>query len=266
MKPLTNYLRFIEDNFRIINKQGEEVQFTPNEVQARYAEEATGKDIILKARQQGFSSLILAIFTTDFILKQNSRSVVVADIDENAEELLDRVKMYIRSYEDINNTKVPLKYNSKSELYNRATDSRYTIGTAKSTEFGRSKTITNLHLSEAAFYPNLGKILKGAGNAVVPDGRYILETTANGYNEFKTLWDECELGNKAFKPLFFPAGDFYTSEELTNKRRESLTEADYLQEYPETPQDAFQTSGRCYFDLMALRDLLRLTKEPLHVS
>lgn len=263
MKPLKNYLAFIRDNVTIIDKNGEEVPFEPNAVQSKYAEQASGKDIILKARQQGFSSLILAIFTTDFILKENSRSVIVADVDENAQELLDRVKHYIRSYEHINKVKVPLKYNSKNELYNSATNARYTIGTAKSTEFGRSKTITNLHLSEAAFYPNLGKILKGAGNAVVPQGRYILETTANGYNEFKQLWDECELGNKNFKPLFFKASDFYTDEQLTNKRREAITEADYLQEYPENPADAFQTSGQCYFNLESLRQLINLTKEPV---
>lgn len=265
MKPLANYLPFIADNFRIIDKNGEEVPFIPNDVQERYAKEASGKDIILKARQQGFSSFILAVFTTDFILKDNSRSVVVADIEENAQELLDRVKQYIKSYEDINKVKVPLKYNSKTELFNAATGARYTIGTAKATEFGRSKTITNLHLSEAAFYPNLSKILKGAGNAVVPTGRFILETTANGYNEFKTLWDESIMGNKEFKPLFFRASDFYTEEELNTKRRQAITESDYLQEFPETPSDAFQTSGRCYFDLSALRAYDLRTKEPINV-
>lgn len=265
MKPLSNYLPFIEENFRIINKEGEEVPFIPNEVQQRYAEESSGNDIILKARQQGFSSFILAVFTADFILKENARCVVVADIEENAQELLDRVKQYIKSYEDINNTVVPLKYNSKTELYNKDTNARYTIGTAKATEFGRSKTITNLHLSEAAFYPNLSKILKGAGNAVVPSGRFILETTANGYNEFKTLWDDAEKGEKDFKPLFFKASDFYTEEELTRKRRQAITESDYLQEFPETPNDAFQTSGQCYFDLEALRAYSERIREPLHV-
>lgn len=265
MKPIANYLPFIRDNFTIINKEGVEVPFTPNRVQERYAHEASGHDIILKARQQGFSSLILAVFTTDFILKENARCVVVADIEENAQELLDRVKHYIRSYERINNVKVPLKYNSKTELYNQATNGRYTIGTAKATEFGRSKTITNLHLSEAAFYPNLGKILKGAGNAVVPTGRYILETTANGYNEFKTLYDEAEIGNKDFKPLFFKASDFYTALELETKRRQAITESDYLQEFPETPSDAFQTSGQCYFDLEALRSYAQRTKEPIRI-
>jgi hypothetical protein len=265
MKPLSNYLPFIRDNFKIIDKEGNEVHFDPNDVQVRYAEEGSGHDIILKARQQGFSSFILAVFTTDFILKENARCVVVADIEENAQELLDRVKQYIKSYEEINNTKVPLKYNSKTELYNKATNARYTIGTAKATEFGRSKTITNLHLSEAAFYPNLSKILKGAGNAVVPTGRFILETTANGYSEFKTLWDEAELGNKDFKPLFFAASDFYSEEELERKRRQAISESDYLQEFPESPADAFQTSGQCYFDLEALRAYITRVKEPLNV-
>jgi hypothetical protein len=263
MKPIANYLPFIRDNFTIIDKQGEEVSFVPNPVQERYAHEASGHDIILKARQQGFSSLILAVFTTDFILKENSRSVIVADIEENAQELLDRVKHYIRSYEKINNTKVPLKYNSKSELYNQATNGRYTIGTAKATEFGRSKTITNLHLSEAAFYPNLSKILKGAGNAVVPNGRYILETTANGYNPFRELWVEAEMGNKDFKPLFYRASDFYTEQELDTKRRQAITENDYLQEFPESPSDAFQTSGQCYFDMESLRAYDSRTKVPV---
>jgi hypothetical protein len=74
VKPFTNYLPFIKDNFLIIDKNGEEVPFTPNTVQERYAQEASGKDIILKARQQGFSSLILAIFTTDFLFKKCSCS------------------------------------------------------------------------------------------------------------------------------------------------------------------------------------------------
>jgi hypothetical protein len=51
----------------------------------------SGFDVILKARQQGFSSVILAMFTADFLLKENSRSVIVADIDDNATELLDTV-------------------------------------------------------------------------------------------------------------------------------------------------------------------------------
>jgi|SRR3990167_1136902 len=250
---------FIESYLRIVNKQGEEVPFVLNKIQDKYLEEDyTGHDFILKARQQGFSSLILALFTKDFLAKENSRSVIVADIAENATELLDRVKFYIQSFEEKAQTKVPLKYNSKYELYNETLKSRYTIGTADNTDFGRSKTITNLHLSEAAFYLHLDKIIAGAGQAVVENGRFIIETTANGFNFARDLWYDSELGQTTFKPLFYPASDFYSPEFLARKKLE-LKET-YSQEYPNTAEDAFLASGDSYFDKESLRWYLENAK------
>lgn len=246
------YRKFIEDNLTIVNKKGEEVDFLLNLIQSRYLlVDSIWYDYILKARQQGFSSLILAVFTGDFILKENSRSVVVADISDNAQELLDRVKFFLRSYERKNNIKIPLKYNSKYELFYEGMNTRYTIGTSTNIDFGRSKTITNLHLSEFNFYNNPQALLAGALQAVVPDkGKVIIETTANGFNEGKTLWDECELGEKPFKPLFYPASKFYDQEFLKRKRQE-LGRL-FPQEYPETATEAFITSGDTYFDKQAL--------------
>lgn len=256
----SGYKRFIETRLNIVNKQSETVPFILNKIQERYLmEDSSGRDVILKARQQGFSSLILAIFTFDFILKDNQRNVIVADISDNASELLDRVKFYIKSYEDIRGVKVPLKYNSKYELFNEATSSRYTIGTADNVDFGRSKTINNLHLSEAAFYGNLEKMFSGAMQAVVPEGRIIIETTANGYGYFKTFWDECKLGERPFKPLFYKASDFYSPEFLANKRME-LKEL-YPQEYPESDTEAFLSSGEMFFSSESLKWYLDQAKE-----
>ncbi len=252
----------------IVNKEAVEVPFELNPVQRSFVGKATGRDIILKARQQGFSSLILAAFTADFILKDNSRSVIVADKADNAMELLERVKWYIASWERKmsemhgKKVKVPLKYNSKYELANEHNNTKYTIGTAENVEFGRSKTITNLHLSEAAFYPHLSKLLAGALQAVVPDGKVVIETTANGFNEFKTLWEEAELGERDFQPLFFRASDFY-DQEFLNKKRKELGDQLFMQEYPETPQEAFITSGESYFDKFAMQDYLALARSPV---
>lgn len=257
------YKKFIETRLRIVNKKAENVPFVLNKIQDRYLlEDSTGRDVILKARQQGFSSLILAIFTADFLLKDNQRNVIVADIADNASELLDRVKWYIKSYEEMVGRKINLKYNSKYELFNLETNSRYTIGTADNTDFGRSKTITNLHMSEAAFYHNLEKIMAGAGTAVVPDGRFIIETTANGFNEFKTFWDECKLGERPFKPLFYKASDFYDDTFLVSEkaRLKNL----YPQEYPQTDTEAFLTSGEMYFNPEALKYYMENSIETKH--
>lgn len=255
-----DYKRYIEDNFFLVDKNAEYVPFKLNSIQAMYSEETSRRNIVLKARQQGFSSYILARFTTDFILQENSQSVIVADIDENAEALLERVKLYLRSWEEKNGFKIPLKYNSKSVLVNEAMNSKYTIGTAKSTEFGRSKTITNLHLSEAAFYPNLSKIMAGAGTAVTPNGYIVLETTANGFNEFKDFWDKSEMGDTGFKSLFYRASDFY-DEEFLRMEKARLGRL-YNQEYPDSALEAFLTSGDPYFNQDSLASYLRNIKQP----
>ncbi|HEX9008623.1 MAG TPA: hypothetical protein VF837_05170, partial [Patescibacteria group bacterium] len=232
---------FIETYLHLVDKTGTDVPFKLNSIQEKYlTQDFTGHDVILKARQQGFSSVILAMFTKDFIAKENSRSVIVADIADNASELLDRVKYYIKSFEDSAKTKVPLKYNSKYEIFNEAINSRYTIGTADNSDFGRSKTITNLHLSEFAFYPNPEKLFAGAMQAVVPDGKVIIETTANGFNFFKKFWEECKTGERPFKPLFYKASDFYDAPTLATKKLE-LQDL-FQQEYPETDTEAFLAS------------------------
>jgi hypothetical protein len=253
------YKLFIEDNLTIINKEGVEVPFILNKAQNYVAENGTGKDFVLKARQEGISAFELATFTADFILAENSTSVVVADNSDNAQGLLERVKWYIDSYERKNNVKIPLKYNSKYELHNAANNAKYIIGTAQNVEVGRSRTVRNAHLSEALFYPHFRKLLASLLQAVVPGGKVMIESTANGFNEGKTFWDETVLGETGFNPIFLPGSFLYTPEFLEGKRKE-LGRL-YDQEYPETPEIAFITSGESYFDTEAMRWYLEQCKE-----
>lgn len=260
---MPDYVRFIEENLAIVDKAGNAVPFILNSIQRRYLVEDVPvglPHLVLKARQQGFSSVILARFLADFIYKPNSRSVVVADIAENATTLLSRLKFYLDMYNEKAPEPIPLKYNSKNELVNALNGSVYTIGTAKNAEFGRSQTITNLHLSEAALYPDLNKIKAGAGSAVVPGGYYVMETTANGFNEFKSLWDDSQKGESGFVPLFYGASESYAPDFLNQKRRE-LKEK-YRQEFPDSPIEAFITSGSPYFDRDSLEwyDSVKSTK------
>lgn len=258
------YEKFIEQRLDIIDKQGQIVPFIPNNPQRKFAELATGKDILLKARQEGFSSFVGGVYTGDFILDANSHSVVIADVSDNAIGLLDKVKFYLQSYEERTGVKIPLKYNSKYELVNELLNSKYQIGTAENTEFGRSKTIKNLHMSEAAFYKHFRKLLASALQAVRPDGRVVIETTANGFNEFKEFWDESEMGETGFNPLFFSASQFYTQDFLDQKKKE-LSRL-YPQEYPETPIEAFIASGEMYFDKSALQNYYEVTKHAQTIS
>lgn len=252
----SKYQRFIEERLSIIDKNGQDVPFVLNAPQQAFIKRSTGKDIILKARQQGFSSLVGAIFLADFLLDENSVSIVLADNSDNATGLLEKVKYYLKSYEAKTKIKIPLKYNSKYELVNEAINTRYQIGTAENTEFGRSKTIKNLHMSEAAFYPHLRKMMASALQAVRPDGRVVIETTANGFNEFKDFWNESEREETGFNPLFFKASEFYDAAFLAQKKKELGNL--YTQEYPETPQEAFLASGDLFFNRESLTYYLSL--------
>lgn len=255
------YEKFIESRFSIIDKQGQEVPFILNAPQKQFTAKATGKDILLKARQEGFSSEVEGIFTADFILDANSNSVVIADITDNAIGLLDKVKYFLKSYEIKTGFKIPLKYNSKYELVNEVLNSKYIVGTAENVEFGRSKTIKNLHMSEAFFYKYFGKLLASALQAVRPDGRVVIESTANGFNEGKEFWDLSILGETGFNPLFFKASDFYSKEFLDQKRKELGRY--FSQEYPESAEEAFLTSGDVYFSTESLKWYLDNTKETI---
>lgn len=258
-------VRFVQDKFSLVDKEARRVPFVLNPIQAQFvSQDKTGKDIVLKARQQGFSSINLADHAVDFIHKENAECVVLADLADNATTLLSRVKGYIKSYEEASQIKVPMKYNSKYEMANEAMNSRITIGTAENAEFGRSRTITKLLMTEAAFYKNFRKLLASALQALSPTGEVVIETTANGFNEFKEFWDASEMGETGFAALFYGASRFYSPDFLEQKKRE-LGRL-YQQEYPETAIEAFLTSGDPYFDQERLRDYLNRVSQPLATS
>jgi hypothetical protein len=154
-----------------------------------------------------------------------------------------------------------MKYNTRNELYNNTMRSKYTIGTAQNVQFGRSKTISNLHLSEGAFFPDMQKILASALQAVTPDGRAIIETTANGYNFFRDFWIDCMQGRRNFKPIFYGASSFYDQEFLASKKLE--LDRDFQQEYPENWMEAFLASGDTYFTKEALEYYLKEAIDPI---
>lgn len=260
------YIKAIEENFTIIDKDKKEVPFKLNVAQIHFLENLTERNVILKARKMGFSSVLLAVACIKFLLGKNERCVSMS-FDKNAStKQLERAKHFIKSYERINNVTVPLKYNSKNELVWQGENEDGTnftnalrIGTAKSAGFGRGDDITFLHLTEVSLAANLEQLLAGAGEAVVRNTIITLETTANGYNEFKTFWDEASAGARNYKALFY-SPEWEYDEQFLNRKRLELGRL-FDQEFPMTPELAFIASGNLYFDKDSLQILIKQTKE-----
>ena len=260
------YKRFIEENFTIIDKNKTEVPFILNPAQLHFLKELTERNVILKARKMGFSSLLLAIACTKFLTGKNEQCVSMSFDKDASSKQLSRAKHFLKSYERINKTQIPLKYNSKTEMSwegIREDGSTYTnilrVGTAKSTGFGRGDDITFLHLTEVSLASNLDELLAGVGEAVVNNAIITMETTANGYNDFKTFWDEASVGSRGYKCLFYSPEWEYDKEFLDRKKRELGRLFD--QEFPMTPEIAFIASGNQFFDKIALQAYLEQTVE-----
>lgn len=256
------YEKFMADFFTIIDKEKQEVPFIANPAQQslNYHMERYFNILVLKARKMGFSSDALGIAAAKFITGRNEKCMSMSFDQTASDKQLARAKQYIKAYELQNNVKVPMKYNSKSEMVWEGMDENgrpfmntLRVGTAKNTSFGRGDDITFLHLTEVSL-SDVPLLLAGVGEACVAGAHKILETTANGFNSYKTFWDEAMLNSKGFACLFYSPEWEYDNEFLATKAK-NLGRL-FQQEYPMTPEEAFIASGEMYVDRLALARLL----------
>lgn len=256
-KPET-YQQFMQNEFTIIDKDRNEVPFVLNKAQEHFLHNLGPLNNVLKNRKQGISSVSLGIAVTKFLMGQNERCVSVSFIDSSAHQQLQRAKHFLESYQRLNGVRMPLKYDNKSEWVYAPTDEKgnvlYTntlrVGSAKSKSFGRGDDITFLHITEAAFAGDLEGLKSGIGEAVTNDSITILETTANGYDQFKTHWDETEAGRTTYKNFFYDP--FWTYDKAFVEAKRANLGRLGAQEYPYTAKEAFLTSGLPYFEHEAM--------------
>lgn len=292
------YQDAIEKLFFIVDKSGKAIPYKLNEPQLKILQSLTGRDYILKARQEGISSLLLAIFTIDFLMIENISCVVISHETGATQKLLDKVKFYLDSLKTTFPGELPykLKYDTKNEIQNESKNSRFYIGTAGARAFGRGVTIQNLHVSELNFYQDQERIMLGLLQAVPKEGRIFIESTANGVGNFgANLWKKAKNGDTVFKPHFLPwymmkeyahpihqgfvlddeekelAAKYSLTNEQLNWRRRKIKELSgnidsFNQEYPATDEEAFIVSGNPIWSPTMLKKYLLKCKDPLKIG
>jgi hypothetical protein len=268
---MIDYAKFFAANLEIIDKHGKIVPFLLNPPQLRFLDELERLMLLLKARQMGFSAEVLGMYTTDFLLEENLNIVVISHEGEATKKLFRRVKFYLESFLR-KQTLYPgltlkdlLETDNRNEIVNRLNGCHYYIGTAGAKAFGRGDTIHRLHGSEVAFWPNLQEVLAGLLNALTQDGIGVLESTANGYNEYQQMWSKAEMGESAFKNFFAPYHELPEYQEPGWKERKIKEFNDprlFMQEFPATPEEAFLSSGNPFFDIEAVKRLLDRSMKP----
>lgn len=275
------YSKFLADRYTIVNKDKEEVPFVqqPAQDDLLYHMSLYFAILVLKARKMGFSSTSLGVGAAKFTTGKNEKCVSMSFDQSASEKQLQRAKHYIKSYElkksqELSREfKLPLKYNSKSEMVwegkeeNKLGGYDYwqntlRVGTAQVDSFGRGDDITFLHLTEVSLAKDIKALLAGVGEACVRRAHKVLETTANGFNSYKETWDEALRDDNDFAALFYSPLWEYSQSYIDAKYRELGRLGP--QEYPMTPIDAFLTSGESYLDNDAMRYYMERVKEPIN--
>lgn len=271
--------------FYIVDKNRNTVPFFFNEVQEDFINKletlGTNKPFfILKGRQQGFTSVITAIQLSFAIVRKNFSGFTMADRTDNTMAIFnDKARVvYDRLPEEL---KPSEKFNSRNEMFFDKLNSSWRIATATD-QVGRSRTLNFVHFSEVAFYEcNLSDLQAGIGEAITAGAIQVYETTANGFNQAKDLWDSESCHNLFYEWWRSPEYrsteyDYLETQDPWLIERKKVLEAkgcdkeqitwyckkydSYLdkntikQEYPITPTEAFVSSGDCVFDKEAINN------------
>ena len=247
----------------------------------------------------GFSTLTAGLILSQTATHKNKQAAIVAHQEDSTTNLFNMYKlMYqnlpspIKPTQQASNAK-ELVFNNKS---NTGLNSRIRCMTAGTGGVGRSFTINYLHISELAFWKSdVQETMLGLMQAVpnTPDSMVIIESTANGYEEYQERWEAAVKGESDFYPLFvgwneldeyqMPYSGFeLTEEEQTLKDTYDLTNDQlqwrrwciknncggdirlFKQEYPICPEEAFLTTGDCVFDQEKIMARLQDIPDPLY--
>ena len=301
-----NTKAYIENYIEIRDKKNNIVSLVLNEPQLKYynvikemyRKRKPIRIIILKARQMGFSTETEAIIFKNVVTHHNYNVGIVAHKEDSTTNLFNMSKRMLEYLpEDIRPEQK--KSNAKELVFNNdqgtGLDSRIKCMTAGGKGIGRSDTFTALHLSELAFWEGDKKAtMTGLLQAVpnTPDSMIIIESTANGYEYFKEMWDRAVAGKSDFYPLFIGWNELkeycmpYTGFDLTQEERELKEQYNltleqltwrrwciqnncsgdinqFKQEYPICPEEAFLSTGNCYFNKENIINRINTAPEPL---
>jgi len=177
--------------------------FIPNRAQRRFIKRLWHRNIILKARQLGFTTLIAILWLDEALFNGNKRCGMIAQDRETAESIFrDKVIFAYDHLPEEIRERFPLARASTKEIRFAHNNSSMRVATSV-----RGGTIHRLHVSEfgkiCAKFPHKAKeVMTGSIPAVPLSGVLVIESTAEGANgEFYELCTRAEALHHAHQRL-----------------------------------------------------------------
>lgn len=206
-----NIQRLFIENFIYIRDAFNEnrlVLFKLNEIQQHLLFSLTGRDVVIKSRRQGLSTLFKAIFfSTAVVMSGRSFREVPHDPDTEAQFRADFRTMYENLPRHL---KPETKYYSEdliefSDAIKGTINSRVTTASVQPGHEGkgRGQTITDLHLTEPPFWR--GDARKAATSLIeaAAGGRIAVESTAFGMDWTHQIYQQGKKGEAGWTSFFF---------------------------------------------------------------
>ena len=307
--------KLIELVFVVVDKRQKTMPFFLNDVQRDFIDTLNGAIadfesgeitdvclLVLKGRQQGFTTLVTAYQLVCCILNRNFQGYTLSDKSDNSEAIFqNKAKFPYSQLPEI--LKPTEKFNNRKQLLFEKINSSWAVDTATK-DVGRSRTVNFFHGSECAFWKDGISPIQGAlGEAFTKNCIKIYESTANGYNDYQKMWDsgvhincfyewwrteEYRIGLKSEEARAEFLGRIDTGRGFIWERLKWLRDAKGLdceqlfwywnkydkyldkdlikQEYPCTPKEAFLLSGKNVFDTAILLDRLERIPKPVKIG
>lgn len=190
------------------------IPFKPNGPQLDLMGDLYNRNIILKARQLGFTTFIAIYFLDCVLFRPNVRAAMVAQDKDTAQSIFrDKVKFAYENLPDSIRESMPLRRDSQSELLFAHNNSSIRVATS-----ARSGTLQYLHISEfgkicAKFPDRAQEVITGSIPAVTTNGVVFIESTAEGqegsFYEMSTRAENLKLegrklSKKDYRFHFYP--------------------------------------------------------------
>jgi hypothetical protein len=178
--------QFLDPRWRLSNlywitdERARKVRFEPNDAQLQFLNDTTALNIILKARQLGFTTLCCLIYLDACLFNPNTRAGVIAHKLDDAKVIFrDKIKYPFDNLPDQLRSRLSATQDSADTL-TLANNSSVRVSTSM-----RSGTLQYLHVSEfgkiCAMFPDRAReIVTGALNAVAAGQFVAIESTAEG--------------------------------------------------------------------------------------
>jgi len=290
----------LENLYWIVDEDGKPVKFTLRPAMRKFLRSLHWRNIILKARQLGWTTFLAMLFLDTCLFTSDIRAGIIAHKLEAAQVIFRDKILY--AYDHLPETlkrRITAVKRDGGELL-LSNNSGIRVDTSM-----RSGTLQLVHISEygpmVAHYPDKAREVKtGTLEAAHDDAMIFIESTAEGASG--DFFDMCEAARKHVGPLskhdyrFHFFAWFESREYVLDPRFVTFTDADnayfacveqeagvtlsaeqrawyvkkrqtlgvdMLKEYPTLPREAFQASNFSIFDSAMLDTLQARCKRPM---